>query len=294
MERLNEIAGQRLPSETVWLDRVYGPDIRLVGYQMDPAQPVPGDDVELTLYWQAIKTPAAPHHLIVQLADTRNIALGRFDSTLPGPDNKQWLPGEIDVTGHQFGLPSELDVPLAGRIEVSLVDEAQVPLQPASLAAEPLDPVVAQFTVAPHTWPALNGASGTEATWPAGPPETEIALHRHLVAPSQPQPGESISVTLFWETSRPVEQDYMIFVHLLDESGQIVAQNDSLPRAGAYPTPWWKPEQLVEDTHSVVLPDSLPDGAYRLVVGLYETANGERLRLADGSDKLDIAEIEIR
>jgi hypothetical protein len=293
IERLNEIARQRLPLDTVRLDRVYGGDLRLLGYQLHPAQPAPNDEVELTLYWQAIEPPVTPHHLIVQLADSRRLPLGRFDGTLPEAEGERWFPGEINVTRHLFTLSAELDAPLAGQIEVSLLDEAEVPLQPARLAGEPLGPVIARFTIAPPTWPTLDEAIGASATWEAGSPNAEIALRGYVVAPPHPQPGETLSITLFWETSRPVEQDYMVFVHLLDESGQIIAQNDSLPRGGAYPTPWWQPGQVVEDTHSIPVPENLAGGTYRLVVGLYEAENGERLGLTDGNDSYTLGMVKI-
>ena len=72
-----------------------------------------------------------------------------------------------------------------------------------------------------------------------------------------------------------MEADYTVFVHLLDENGQLVSQNDARPRRSAYPTAWWEAGEVVEDTISLDL-TAVPPGAYTLTIGLYELATGAR------------------
>jgi hypothetical protein len=74
--------------------------------------------------------------------------------------------------------------------------------------------------------------------------------------------------------------------------GQIVTQNDDLPRAGAYPIPWWQPGVVVEDVHPLALPPDLPEGVYQLVVGLYRPEDGVRLMLSEGGDSFKVGTIE--
>ena len=101
-------------------------------------------------------------------------------------------------------------------------------------------------------------------------------------------------MNLFWETQQPVAENYVVFVHLVDETGQLRAQNDDLPRVGAYPTDWWQPGQVIEDRHLLALPEDLNPGVYQLVVGLYRQGDGTRLALAGQGDSLAVGKIEFR
>ncbi|MEW5961708.1 MAG: hypothetical protein AB1801_28655, partial [Chloroflexota bacterium] len=277
-DRLEAIAAQVAPPEAVRLDRIYDGRLRLAAYRLEPARPRPGQAVEVSLYWQAVKELLDPLSLTVQLADSRLLPLGRSDSTLAPP---AWLPGEVKTTRHTFELAPDLDAPLAGRLEVALRDEAEISWPPTTQAGAALEPVIDYFTVAPVAWPRLDRLASIEATW-----RHAITL-RGVRLPSSPvQPGGSIPVSLFWQTGRPLAANYLVFVHVLDPAGQIKAQNDSLPRAGAYPTPWWLPGVLIEDTHRLDVPPDLPAGQYQLVVGLYTAPGGARLPLSDGRDSL--------
>lgn len=77
-------------------------------------------------------------------------------------------------------------------------------------------------------------------------------------------------VTLYWRAERPLTQHATVFVHLLNEAGEIVAQHDAQPVSNAYLLPNWIPGVLIADSHRLVLPDDLPAGRYELVAGLYD------------------------
>ena len=74
---------------------------------------------------------------------------------------------------------------------------------------------------------------------------------------------------------------YVVFVHLIDAQDRIWAQHDGAPAAGEAPTSSWVPGQVVSDSHALDLPIDLPAGSYRLAVGMYNPATGERLELYD-------------
>ena len=237
--------------------------------------------------------------MTVQLADSRSLPLGRIDGTLPDPirgaDEGGWPPGEVIVTRHKFSLGPDLDTPLAGRIEVSLKDEAATFLQPVNMSGNTLSKEIARFTIRPTAEPMLEmeNVSPVEAMWQIPGSGGEISLRGYLISPASPAPGQSIQVKLFWKTNRPITEDYLIFVHILDEAGQIKAQNDSIPRSGAYPTSWWLPKLVIEDTHPLDLPGDLTGGKYQIVVGLYGAEDGTRLLRTDGSDNLNLTRFKI-
>jgi len=63
----------------------------------------------------------------------------------------------------------------------------------------------------------------------------------------------------------------------------VIAQADSWPQGGAYPTLYWLPNEVVEDSYTIPVPPDTPPGEYTLQVGMYDGATGERaITLVDG------------
>jgi 4-amino-4-deoxy-L-arabinose transferase-like glycosyltransferase len=93
--------------------------------------------------------------------------------------------------------------------------------------------------------------------------------------------GGSVRVTLYWRALGRPAVDYSAFVHLIDRDGAILAQKDQPPGApsGHRPTAWTSGD-VVSDPHEVVV---RPDvGAYRLRIGLYDSATGQQLPVTRG------------
>jgi len=92
------------------------------------------------------------------------------------------------------------------------------------------------------------------------------------------QPGDSLEVTLYWQSLADMDQDYSTFVHLLDENELIVTQRDMYPGQGLYPTSLWSTGDTIANRYVLILPETAfaPNRA-RLEVGLYNFATGERL-----------------
>lgn len=99
--------------------------------------------------------------------------------------------------------------------------------------------------------------------------------------PEQPQPGEIVTVTLYWRIEQPQPLYPIVFVHLLDSEGQIVAQDDRPPVGGAYPLADWQPGLIVADRHELQLPANVALNGARLAVGLYDPATLERWPVVD-------------
>jgi hypothetical protein len=93
-------------------------------------------------------------------------------------------------------------------------------------------------------------------------------------------PGDTIDLMLYWRALRDLDIDYQVFVHVLDESGELVAQSDKL-NPGEFPTHRWPLDKYVPDVHSITLPSNLPAGEYRVAVGLWVQSEGWRLPVFD-------------
>ncbi len=106
-------------------------------------------------------------------------------------------------------------------------------------------------------------------------------------------PGGSMDVTLFWGASGPSLRAYTVFAQLLDAGGAIVAQADGWPAGGLWPTTCWAAGETVADARRLALPEALPPGAYRLVVGLYDAATGARLATAGGAGAVELVRLAV-
>jgi hypothetical protein len=102
-------------------------------------------------------------------------------------------------------------------------------------------------------------------------------------------PGDLLHLTLYWQATEKIGQDYTIFAHLLGPDGRIWGQMDGQPLWGRWPTDAWitEGEGLVADRHTVPVDPAAPQGEYRFSVGLYLPGSGERLKLVgSGLDAL--------
>ncbi len=96
-----------------------------------------------------------------------------------------------------------------------------------------------------------------------------VSLAGYDLSARSPRPGEELQVSLYWEPLRPLGAEYHSFVHLIDGTGQPVAQSDHQPGGVFYPSTLWQPGEQLRDDHTLTIPAGTPPGVYRLLVGLY-------------------------
>jgi len=109
-------------------------------------------------------------------------------------------------------------------------------------------------------------------------------------------PRRRLHVTLYWQSLAEMDQDYTVFVHLVDQAGRIYSQHDRQPAAGLYPTSKWKEGEVIEDVHLIDVPADIPTGRYSLQVGLYLFSTMERLQISSGTvqaDHLVLGSVEV-
>lgn len=111
--------------------------------------------------------------------------------------------------------------------------------------------------------------------------------------------GESLTVSLYWQALREMNEAYTISVLLTDDEGHLWAQGDGQPRGAYYPTDPWEPGEVVGDQHTIPLPPNIPAGHYHVSVGVYLLETMERLPAFDGEaaplpeEKIPLGEVEI-
>jgi 4-amino-4-deoxy-L-arabinose transferase-like glycosyltransferase len=111
----------------------------------------------------------------------------------------------------------------------------------------------------------------------------------YQTGPAAPVPGGTLEVLTAWRVLDTPPNDLAIFLHLYHEDGAVVAQGDAL---GAL-TDTFQPEDVFVQWHGLALPPDLPQGKYRLGIGLY-IREGRRLPLDSGAgDTLTLGTVEI-
>ena len=111
----------------------------------------------------------------------------------------------------------------------------------------------------------------------------QLALLNIEVNSAELVPAGIFDVTLNWQSLAPLPEDYTVFVQLLDQNDQIVGQVDSWPLQGTYPTSQWQTGETISDPYKVQLQPDLAAGDYRLIVGLYNLRDLQRLPVLDAN-----------
>ncbi len=116
---------------------------------------------------------------------------------------------------------------------------------------------------------------------PARPAEAvfgdRVRLIGYTIEPEQPEPGQTLRLTLYWRALAPMSHDYTVFVHVRPPGGGNVAQADHRPLGNLYPTTLWPVGETIRERSDLFLPAELSPGAYDLWVGLYLLETGQRL-----------------
>ncbi|MBX3063361.1 MAG: glycosyltransferase family 39 protein [Anaerolineae bacterium] len=112
-------------------------------------------------------------------------------------------------------------------------------------------------------------------------------------SPTTLHPGDVLALNLHWQTDQKLDKRYKVFLHLLDANGIIVQQRDGEPGNNMALTTTWTPNVPVDDPQGLLIPQTLPDGDYRLIVGLYDLDNSLDRLPVNGSDILLLTTITV-
>jgi mannosyltransferase len=127
----------------------------------------------------------------------------------------------------------------------------------------------------------------------------QVRLLGYSLNQAQVAPGETLLLTLYWQSLAPMAERYTVFTHLLDSAQQIEAQMDSEPQGGGLPTDRWTAGQMVQDNYALIVPGQAKAGSYTLEAGMYLLATMERLPVRDADtgaslgDRVILGSIEV-
>lgn len=106
----------------------------------------------------------------------------------------------------------------------------------------------------------------------------DVLLSSYRVEPAGLKPGETVTLTLYWQALRPIDGDYNLFIHLFDIQHEQRHGQINTPLTGIlFDAHRWPVDLIVPDIRSFALPVDAPEGVYRFEVGLYYATSGQRL-----------------
>jgi hypothetical protein len=240
-----------------------------------PLEGPSGGPLPVVIYWQADTRPdqTYQHRLVWLNADNQVVA-----STPPAPlalgySTDQWLSGDLWRGLNMFYIPGKLD---AGNYHVAaqLLDAGGQPVGDFGWLGE--------MTISSPLRSYLPPRSDVNisAYWRVG-----IWLTGYSLSERTLRQGDGVKLTLVWQPRSEISRNLTVFVHLLDEKGNIVAQQDSIPVSGSRPTTGWAPGEYITDSYALYLdPLKVPPGRYVVRIGWYDPATAERFVLADNTE----------
>jgi hypothetical protein len=260
---------------------LYGDQARLIGFGLDRPSVSPGGWLNVTLCWTAVRPMTNNYTLFIHLLGRENLVvgarntwpgLGRFPTSL-------WPVGRAFCDVTPVRVEAWTAVPELYDVEVGLYDaKTDDRLEAANESGEPvMPPIVGRVRVAPAQPLHVSPQRAAQADF-------GYAVLIGSDAPESARAGEAVPLRLYWRAASLPDQDYTVFVHLLDSSGKLIAQADSQPRGGDYPTSVWAAGDVIPDDHTLNLPADLAPGDYVIRVGLYLAPNGPRLPLKSSAD----------
>lgn len=259
------------------LDTRYGGAIRLAGYEVVTPAVHPGDTVEVGLYWQSIRPVEDNYILAIKLVDS-NFAVLQEKYLFPGRGNfatSLWKPGDFFEETYALQLPASLDTPFRGQFLVGFLDENWQPaLAPADAGGQPVGSWFGEFKVID---PSAAFQPMTVTSYRLG---DQAALAGYTLHPVE---SSELKFDLYWVSLASLSADYTVSVALLGPEGEILAQADSQPRSGAYPTHMWEAGEKVLDPQALPLPAGIRCGAKTLYLGLYDPGAQFRLPVSEGN-----------
>jgi hypothetical protein len=260
-------------------------DVALIGYTLQTQHIQPGDTVDVILFLRPTRPVTASLRPIVQMSipqgsgDWQN--WWQVDATGDyGIPMDWWLPGETIAA--QFELAVNENLPVgAYRLDVLVLsqDTESYLAMYKDGDTSPVDRVLLGYVAVPWQGEeqntALTRAKRVDAKF--GDRITLLGFE----AQDSVTAGSELEVTLYWSAQQLPGEDYVVFVHLMDDTSQPVASHDGSPMDGRYPSRAWFPGDVVPDAHRLALDSTLPAGTYRLQVGLYRWPSLERLPVWD-------------
>jgi hypothetical protein len=217
----------------------------------------PGEQVQYTLYWQARQPAERPLQVFLRSISpdgaplTSSAVIATRQRAICSPPTGK--PGQTWAETYILNIPEDAPPQTVYLLVAGLYESAALrPLTAQNTAGEEVLPIVGRLAIAGPMAAAHN-------------PPYRLGEHIGLGEPELAVTESQIDLCLQWSALAEMDTNYTLFVHVLDDTGQIIAQHDSPPRRGDYPTSVWSVGESVSECLEMDLP-RMPE---QISLGLY-------------------------
>jgi hypothetical protein len=286
------IAGEarqtEIPESQVEIRANFANQIMLLGYTLRRRHLAAGEELPLTLNWQALNNMPTDFMMFTRIRDETGQVWGgrdRWPREFYSP--LLWVKGETVQDG--FSIPVSPDAP-DGLYYLDVGFYFVVGEAPVSLPLIEDDQMSDKTTVSIGPFKVGGLDVNTELPDPdqlvnqsLGDAENLVLIGYDVVDDDMENSSDptatNLKLVLYWRSEAPLDLDYTTFVHVRNSAGDIITQKDQLPLEGAYPTSLWQPGEVIADELSVPLPVPFSPAGYEVAVGMYNTDSGTRLQI---------------
>jgi hypothetical protein len=257
-------------------DLQFGDVARVLATEVRPSVVRPGDLVYVTVVWEPLQRTDRPYNVYVHLIDEAEVLIAQRD-TWPGlgrAPTTAWRVGHPFVDVYRVELLPTAYTPNAARVRVGLYEPEQgrLPVYQPGYAEAIGDGIeIGMVTVPPVAgrWPNAQYTNFGD----------EIALVGYTLEPRKLSPGETFSLTLYWQPLEP-HHPYGVFAQVLDADYKVWGSMDS----GG---PSWEVGGVITETRRITLLPDTPQGSYPVQVGLQHSAIGRLPVIAQDGQHVD-------
>jgi hypothetical protein len=260
------------PKLSLSSDMTFGHKMQLLASRVDETHLASAGKLKFTLFWRALQPVGGDYTIYLKLINPAYHIWGQQDSRPyhDGSPTWTWQEGQLIYDPRQLDLlpgtpPGEYQIEI---IPVEIYSTEA--LEPDGDGPVLLGPIEVPRR-APHPIEDLNVEHPLEAVL-----GDKVRLLGYNMK-SGFRPGDNIHLTLFWQCLEKMDEEYTVFIHLIDAGDNIVAQKDTPPVDGFYPTTKWQAGEIVRDQYDLLISPDVPMGDYRIEVGIYLAETGERL-----------------
>lgn len=104
------------------------------------------------------------------------------------------------------------------------------------------------------------------------PPNTQIGVPA----------GSTVRVGIVWRANSAPARDYQVRMRLADGREHVWSQSKEGPVRGRYPTSAWQANEVVPDSHGLLIPPGTPPGEYRIMLDWIDPASAAIQTVAGG------------
>jgi 4-amino-4-deoxy-L-arabinose transferase-like glycosyltransferase len=259
-------------------------EVALVGYESVDQRYEPGDYLPITVFWQVLEPSARDLSLYLHAVRDDGQVVGRIDS-FPGGGRlrtTRWQAGAIYADSYRIPLGENSTGRSRLRVQIGWWHYAsgQV-VQPQDENGELLESVMLD----------AGGFVGAEQQIPSGEFITEehprfggvIELEGYQLAEEH--------LTLLWNVTGTPDDNYTVFVQVLDANNQIIGQGDAPPEL---PTRYWRAGERYVTQHTITYTQPPASGDYSIYIGWYRPSDFARLDLGTADDAYRLTGLTIR